>query len=209
LNSFSVSFDVLQTGKIKSKKVFSSISPNSVVNCLEKYSFFNFVIMSDGKEMLIPQYIEMNLYFSQLQKKLDAFSSDIAFNCTVLGSYGEAWKKIRERVSYLDKIFDEEKNEKEIREKYHSTRKLLLEVLGCLNPKIHPLIGIDDNGQIGAEWQDGPDYKILSIIPRRENDISLSCIKKKGEMLCEKTTLQRFQVDGDRELSTRLGKIPW
>jgi hypothetical protein len=172
--------------------------------------------------MIIPQYIVGNSYFYKPQEKLDVFSSDITSNDNtylnliktkyyVLESYdknGEIWKKIIDRVSYLDKIFDEEKNEEEIRKKYHSTKKLLLDVLYCFNLKKPPLIGIDDNGQIGAEWQDGPDYKIVSIIPRHENNISVSYIKKTGEMLCEKTTLQRL-IDGDRELSTWLRKILW
>jgi hypothetical protein len=161
---------VSQTRKIKRKNVFTTISPNSEVNC--------FAIWRYGEEMIITQYIVGNSWFYKPQKQIYVFPSDIAFNYNVLESYGEAWKKIRERVSDLDEIFDEESNEEETREKYQSTKKLLLNVLSYLNPKIYPLIGIDDNGQIGAEWQDGPDYKILSIIPRHENNISVSYIKK-------------------------------
>jgi hypothetical protein len=115
------------------------------------------------------------------------------------------WKNINERLAYLDKIFDEEEN----MEKYQSTKKLLLDVLQNFNLKQYPLIGIDDNGQIGAEWHDGYDYKILSIVPYSEDNVSVSCVKKTGTMLNMRTTIAQLKIHGAKELSAPLGELPW
>jgi hypothetical protein len=177
------SFDILETGESKCEKFFSS-SP------LENFSSNDTPpsCVFDGKGCFYPSF-SMDYY-------------------TLIQPYDEKpeiWKKINERLTYLDTVFDEEEN----RKKYQFTKKLLVDVLQSFNLKQYPLIGIDDNGQIGAEWHDGHDYKIISIIPHREDDISVSCVKKTGTMLHIGTTLAQLKIHGAKELSVPLGKLPW
>jgi hypothetical protein len=160
-----------------------------------------------------------NLYVYQFPGKADQIfinpnvinniTNQVETNCFVLiQSYDKTatiWEKIKDRLAYLDEIFDEEENKK----KYQFTKQILLDVLRCFRLKKQPLIGIDDNGQIGASWYNGFDYKIISIIPHRENNISVSCIMKTGKILQNKTTLAQIKSKGTRELTQRLGELPW
>jgi len=160
-----------------------------------------------------------SLYIYQISGRVEQIVSDmkvantitnqIEINCYILmQSHDETamiWEKIKERLVYLDGIFDEEEN----MGKYQSTKKLLLEVLRCFRLRKQPLIGIDDNGQIGASWHNGLRYKIISIVPRHENNISVSCITNTNKMLREKTTLPQIKSNGIKELTRQIMELPW
>jgi hypothetical protein len=170
--------------------------------------------ISAGKTAVLPQDDKRNLNFSWFQEKTAIFSNDIISNSIEISNYifiqsydeeTEIWKKINKRLTYLDKISGEQESNR----KYQSTKLLLLDVLRCFKLKKQPLIGIDDNGQIGAEWHNGHNFKIISIVPRREDNISFSIIKKNGTMLHIQNNLALIKNHSVKELSTALGEISW
>jgi hypothetical protein len=218
-------FDILDAEKVEAKKFFVSsslcdIDNNETPLCFmitdESVFFLGFSINyeKDGKAKIVFQHIMDDFCLFRIPEKTEPFFSDNASNPIRINSYilvrshdekAEIWAKINKRLAYLDEAFDED----EYKEKYHSTKQLLLDVLQCLKVKKYPFIGIDDNGQIGAEWHDGNGYKIISIIPRHNDNISVSCIKKSGIMLHMGTTLAQISSNCAKELSVPLGELPW
>jgi hypothetical protein len=218
-------FDVLDAEKGETDKYFASsllsnIDNNETPSCFmiadEGVFFLGFSVNyeNDGKAKIIPQYVVDDLCLFQFRERLEPFFSDTAPHPIRINSYilmhshdekAKIWTKINERMAYLDEIFDEH----EYKENYQTTKRLLLDVLRCLKVKKYPFIGIDDNGQIGAEWHNGNDYKIISIIPHRNDNISVSCIKKNGIMLHMGTTLPQLNISCAEELSAPLGELPW
>ncbi|MCL2557706.1 MAG: hypothetical protein FWE09_04440 [Treponema sp.] len=121
-----------------------------------------------------------------------------------LGSNNEEakrWIKIDERLEYLDEVFYEDEDEEESREKYQRTKRILLRALKRFTWTRPPFIGIADGGQIVAEWHDGRDYKIISIIPRSHDNICFSIINKNGNTLQIESCMESLEKDAPKELS--------
>jgi hypothetical protein len=218
-------FDVLPGDETKEKFIPLMPSTNGIFNYEEPLSFttlaekiyflaFDMIYSTNGKTEISPQGNMKDICVYQFKKKTEPLLRDTTKNliktdyCIFVQSSDEerdVWKNISKRLKYLDEIFYEEENY----EKYQVTKSILLNVLQCFKLKKYPFIGIDDNGQIGAEWHDGNNFKIFSIVPRHEDDISFSCIKKTGDMLNEVITLDRLKISKYKKLITPLEEISW
>jgi hypothetical protein len=121
----------------------------------------------------------------------------------------EIWKKIAARLTDLNAIFDEEEHERNEKERFLSTSKLLVNVLQCLELRDFPLIGIADDGQVGASWHGGTDGDLLFILPHDESDVSISYVNKKGELLPDSTTLDKLKTTGAKAILPLQKALPW
>jgi len=72
---------------------------------------------------------------------------------------------------------DEEIVGTEIEGKYQETKAVLLDIFKELRCGKTPYIGVDDDGQISAEWHGGEDYKIITITPFSVGKIIMTCVK--------------------------------
>jgi hypothetical protein len=111
--------------------------------------------------------------------------------------------EINQRLRYLDDVFDEEEN----MERYRYTKVLLERFFDAVLLKETPLIGIDNNGQIVAEWHDVNDYKIISIKPEMEQTITIFCLKVSGTVLTVIKKMDDIIAMRDKDLQTILSEI--
>jgi hypothetical protein len=110
--------------------------------------------------------------------------------------YNENKIKIKERLKFLDNELSGTENEK----RYKKTKALLIKILRVIKYKKYPFIGVDDDGQIGAEWHDGLDYKIVSITPLDKKKIIINCVKSIESIIKIQTTLNNIIKNSNREL---------
>jgi hypothetical protein len=111
--------------------------------------------------------------------------------------------EINQRLKYLDDIFDEEEN----MERYRHTKVLLEQFFNSVLLKEPPLIGIDNNGKIMAEWHDINDCKIISIKPETEKRITVFCLKVTGIIFTVITRLEDLTDRRDKDLQAMLSGI--
>ncbi|MDR2757833.1 MAG: hypothetical protein LBB78_00460 [Spirochaetaceae bacterium] len=113
----------------------------------------------------------------------------------------EKERKIRERFKFLDSELAGTENEKQ----YQETKALLKQILDSLEYRKYPFIGVDDDGQAGAEWHDGEDYKIVTITPLNERKIIINCVKKTFESVIKiQTTLENILKNSNEALRINL-----
>jgi hypothetical protein len=112
-------------------------------------------------------------------------------------------KEISRRLKYLDNIFDEEEN----MERYRYTKVLLEHFFNSVLLKEPPLIGIDNNGQITAEWHGINDCKIISIKPETEKRVTVFCLKVTGIIFTVITRLEDLIARRDKDLQAMLSGI--
>jgi hypothetical protein len=193
---------------------FDGLLSFTVVGEVVPFLSFDVICFGDAKTAIIPQDTMNNLFSYRFQGKTELIFKNTAQNSLKTNYYifvqsydeeSEVWKKISKRLEYLDKIYDEEEN----KGKYQSTKRILLDVLQCFKLKQYPLIGINDNGQVGAEWHDSLNFKIISVIPRSTDDISFSYINKTGKMFHTKKTLAHLKFSSIKELLVPLKEISW
>jgi hypothetical protein len=106
-------------------------------------------------------------------------------------------KKIEERLIYLDEIMQTNEN----RTKYIETKQILEEILNTIHYIKYPYIGVDDDGQICAEWHKAENYKIVSLIPLSEQIIKISCLKASNTIITVQTSLSSILQNGFSEIS--------
>jgi len=81
-------------------------------------------------------------------------------------------KQINKRFSYLDIALDDDQD-KVI---YNKTKDLLLRVLSCLLIDKPPFIGVDNSGQVIAEWHNYRKSKFARVICFSDNNILFQAI---------------------------------
>jgi hypothetical protein len=174
-------------------------------------------ILDRLKNQLLTQHnftpIVMNAYVQylySLQQKLiqtmDIFDKIKDYSTRYWEDAGRSFdiqENIKQRLAYLDSVFDEEEN----MERYLETKVLLERFFDLVLLKMPPFIGIDNNGQIEAEWHDINEYKIISIRPEREQKITISGLKVTGTILTVITRLEDFINKRDKELQIMLSGI--
>ncbi|MDR2052343.1 MAG: hypothetical protein LBP80_02935 [Treponema sp.] len=114
-----------------------------------------------------------------------------------LYNVSENRNKIMERLEFLDSELLGTENEA----RYLETKSYLQQILDVLEYGRYPFIGVDDDGQIGAEWHDGKDYRIVSITPVNEEKVIINCIKTSFKSVVKiQTTLENIVRNSNKEL---------
>jgi hypothetical protein len=182
--NFGASFfdEIVFTNELNQRELHSSI----VKDCHSEIDFSP----QNAKYQLVNLTINYrNTEISQI-KKLTENIKYISLN----EKYNE--NKIKERLKFLDNELFGTENE----ERYKKTKVLLIKILRAIEYEKYPFIGVDDDGQIGAEWHDGLDYKIVSITPLDKEKIIINCVKSIESIVNIQTTLNNIRKNSNREL---------
>jgi hypothetical protein len=139
----------------------------------------NYQSSNGNIEIISEKSLTVNIKYSSLNEKHD-----------------ENEIKIEECLNFLNNELFGTENEK----RYEETKALLREILERIDYKKYPFIGVDDDGQIGAEWHDGLDYKIVSITPVNEKKILINCVKSIESIIKIQTTLENIKKYSNKEL---------
>jgi len=72
-----------------------------------------------------------------------------------------------------------------------------------------PLIGIADDGQVGASWHGEHNGDVLFILPRDKSDVSVSYVDATGRLSSSKTTLDEIEKKKAKAILPLQKELPW
>jgi len=202
-------FGVLETRTTESTEeknspCYLSLSSGDLINNETQLSF----MIKDGESVKEPVLNCITLICRSDDATIKIMSNMFAaLNASRMET--EVWKRIAARLTDLNLIFDEENHEREDWQKYFSTSKLLVNVLQNIKLDKFPLIGIADDGQVGASWYGKSAGELIFVLPSDKSDVSISYIDKNGKLLPIHTNIDELENKGVRSLLPEKEALPW